>query len=78
MGSVIANIFANKELKDRILFTFLMFVIFRLGVHIPVPGVDASVIESLFTSGNLFGFWFVLGRRAQQILHICHEYHAVH
>mgnify|MGYP002750158832 CR=1 FL=1 len=56
MGSVIANIFANKELKDRILFTFLMFVIFRLGVHIPVPGVDASVIESLFTSGNLFGF----------------------
>lgn len=33
-----------------------MFVIFRLGVHIPVPGVDSSVIESLFTSGNLFGF----------------------
>lgn len=56
MGSVIANLFANKELKDRILFTFMMFVIFRLGVHIPVPGVDASVIESLFTSGNLFGF----------------------
>ena len=56
MGSTLANFFANKELKDRILFTFLMFVIFRLGVHIPVPGVDSSVIESLFTSGNLFGF----------------------
>ena len=28
---------------------------FRAGIHIPVPGVDASVIESLFTSGNLFG-----------------------
>ena len=56
MGSALANFFANKELKDRILFTSLMFVIFRLGVHIPVPGVDSSVIESLFTSGNLFGF----------------------
>ena len=29
--------------------------LFRLGIHIPVPGVEASVIESLFTSGNLFG-----------------------
>lgn len=32
-----------------------MFIVFRLGIHIPVPGVEASVIESLFTSGNLFG-----------------------
>lgn len=56
MGNFFANIFANKELKDRIVFTFVMFVIFRLGVHIPVPGVDASVIENIFTSGNLLGF----------------------
>jgi len=33
----------------------MMFIIFRLGIHIPVPGVDASVIESLFNSGSLFG-----------------------
>lgn len=32
-----------------------MFVVFRAGIHIPVPGVDSSVIESLFTSGSLFG-----------------------
>jgi preprotein translocase, secY subunit len=32
-----------------------MFVIFRAGIHIPVPGVDASAIESLFNSGSLFG-----------------------
>ncbi len=56
MGNLIANIFANKELKDRIVYTFMMFVVFRLGVHIPVPGVDASVIENIFQSGNLFGF----------------------
>ena len=33
----------------------MMFAVFRAGIHIPVPGVDASVIESLFTSGNLLG-----------------------
>ena len=33
----------------------MMFAVFRAGIHIPVPGVDASVIESLLTSGNLFG-----------------------
>ena len=32
-----------------------MFGIFRLGTHIPVPGVNPAVIEQLFTSGNLFG-----------------------
>ncbi len=56
MQELLANFLANKELKDRVFFTFIMFVIFRLGVHIPVPGVDASVIEHLFSAGNLFGF----------------------
>lgn len=32
-----------------------MFVVFRLGCYIPVPGVDPNVIESLFSSGSLFG-----------------------
>lgn len=56
MSNILENLLTNKELKDRIIFTFIMFIIFRLGVHIPVPGVDASVIESLFSSGSLFGF----------------------
>lgn len=32
-----------------------MFIVFRAGTHIPVPGVNAAMIEQLFTSGNLFG-----------------------
>jgi preprotein translocase subunit SecY len=32
-----------------------MFAIFRMGTHIPVPGVNPAVIEQLFSSGNLFG-----------------------
>ena len=51
----LSNIFKITELRNKILYTLMMFAIFRAGIHIPVPGVDASVIESLFTSGNLFG-----------------------
>ena len=51
----LSNIYKITELRNKILYTLMMFAIFRAGIHIPVPGVDASVIESLFTSGNLFG-----------------------
>ena len=51
----LSNIFKITELRNKILYTLMMFAIFRAGIHIPVPSVDASVIESLFTSGNLFG-----------------------
>lgn len=51
----LSNTFKITELRNKILYTLMMFAVFRAGIHIPVPGVDASVIESLFTSGNLFG-----------------------
>ena len=51
----LSNIFKITELRNKMLYTLMMFAVFRAGIHIPVPGVDASVIESLFTSGNLFG-----------------------
>ena len=55
MGSALANIFKITELRRKILFTLAMFVIFRLGTHIPVPGVNPAMIERLFNNGNLFG-----------------------
>lgn len=55
MFSALANIYKITELRQKVTFTLLMFVIFRLGTHIPVPGVNAAVIEQLFTAGNLFG-----------------------
>lgn len=57
MGSAFANFAANKELKDRILFTMVMFFVFRLGVHIPVPGVDTSILEVSFHQEISLGFW---------------------
>ncbi|CQR71630.1 preprotein translocase subunit SecY [Sporomusa ovata DSM 2662] len=55
MLSELSNILKITELRQKIIFTLVMFLVFRLGTHIPVPGVNAAVIEQLFTSGNLFG-----------------------
>ena len=55
MLSALGNIFQIPELRQKIVFTLIMFAVFRLGTHIPVPGVDPSAIEQLFATGNLFG-----------------------
>ena len=55
MLAALANIFSIAELRQKVIFTLAMFIVFRAGTHIPVPGVNASVIEQLFRSGNLFG-----------------------
>ncbi len=44
-----------SDLRRRIIFTLWMFLIFRIGTHIPVPGIDADQIARLFESGSLFG-----------------------
>ncbi len=41
----------GSQLTKRLLFTLGMLVVFRLGVHIPIPGVNASVIQQLFSKG---------------------------
>lgn len=55
MLAFLANIYRVPELRRKIIFTMVMFGVFRLGVQIPVPGVDATMIEQLFNNGNLFG-----------------------
>jgi len=45
------NIWSIKELQDKILFTLLILAIFRLGSHVVLPGVNASVLEAA-TSGQ--------------------------
>jgi preprotein translocase subunit SecY len=53
--SALSNVFKIPELRQKITFTLIMFAVFRLGTHIPVPGVDPTAIEKLFANGNLFG-----------------------
>jgi len=53
----LANILKIPDLRRKFLFTIGMLAIFRLGSHIPVPGVDVQKLQSLFNQqGNVFGF----------------------
>jgi len=47
MISAFANTWKVTELRERIIFTLLMIVIVRLGVHITLPGIDSSAINNM-------------------------------
>ena len=55
MASALDNLLKATELRKKVFFTLAMFIVFRAGTQIPVAGVNAAMIERLFTSGNLFG-----------------------
>ncbi len=44
----IANMFKIKELRDRIFFTFVVLVVFRLGCVLTIPGINAQVLVTYF------------------------------
>lgn len=52
---VISELFRASGLKNKILVVLGIIFIFRLGVHIPVPGLDLNVVGRLFNQGNLLG-----------------------
>ena len=55
MLSALSNILKITELRQKVVFTLIMFAVFRLGTHIPVPGVNPAMLNDLFNNGNLFG-----------------------
>lgn len=56
MLSALRNAWKIPDLRRRITFTLLMFLVFRIGSHIPVPGIDPRVLQDIFAQGNLLGF----------------------
>ncbi|HLW48597.1 MAG TPA: preprotein translocase subunit SecY [bacterium] len=55
----LANIIRIPDLRRKFFFTVGMLALFRLGSHIPVPGVDIVRLQTLFQqgqAGNVFGF----------------------
>lgn len=56
MFKTMKNIWHVQDLRNRILFTLFVFIIFRIGSFVPVPGVNASVFENMSGAGSeLFG-----------------------
>ncbi|OPY59724.1 MAG: preprotein translocase subunit SecY [Pelotomaculum sp. PtaU1.Bin035] len=49
-----------SELRTKLLYTLGMIFIFRLGAHIPVPGVNPERFAELVNSGVIFGFFDVI------------------
>jgi preprotein translocase subunit SecY len=49
-----------SELRKKLLFTLAMIFVFRLGAHIPVPGVNTEKFAELVSSGLVFGFFDVI------------------
>jgi preprotein translocase subunit SecY len=45
--SSLKNMFRVPDLRNKILFTLLMLAIYRLGSHVPVPGIDLSAVKAL-------------------------------
>ena len=54
MFSLLKNAITTKDIRQRLLYTLMVLVVFRIGTHITVPGVNASAIET-FASTGFFG-----------------------
>src|SRR5438876_8426917 len=58
MFEKLANIFRVPDLRKRVLFTLAMLAVYRLGGHIPTPGVNADALQRAFEQyqGGALGF----------------------
>lgn len=60
MLATLANAWKIPELRNRILYTLMMFLVFRLGSSIPVPGIDNALLADLFKNDEGFLSFFNL------------------
>jgi len=46
-----------EDTRKKILFTLMMFLVFRIGTHIPVPNINSEIIHQLTEQAKLLGFF---------------------
>lgn len=46
-----------KDIRKKLVFTFLMIIVFRMGTTIPVPGIDTSIIKNMVANNSLLGLY---------------------
>jgi preprotein translocase subunit SecY len=49
------SIFKIEELRKRIIFTLMIMVVYRIGGHIPTPGVDGALLSQAVSGDTIFG-----------------------
>src|SRR6266404_3285630 len=54
----VTNVFRVPDLRKRLLFALALLAVYRLGGHIPTPGIDTNKLEDFFkqNQGTLFGY----------------------
>ncbi len=59
IGGGFGNIFKIPELKKRIIYTLALLIVYRIGVHVPTPGIDTVALASFFAraKGTLLGLF---------------------
>ena len=57
MLQTLRNAVKVPELRKKILWTILLVAVFRMGSHIPLPGISSDYLKSLSQSGGLLGFY---------------------
>ncbi len=59
VGGGFQNVFKIPELKRRIFYTFALLAVYRVGVHVPTPGIDSVALASFFAraKGTLLGLF---------------------
>lgn len=60
MLETLRNAWKIPDLRKKILFTVVMLIIYRIGAHIPVPGMDPDKFSELIGSGSLLGFMDII------------------
>lgn len=55
MFATLKKIWKTHDLRNKLLFVAIMMLIFRVAAHIPIPGVDAAALESLFSQNQVLG-----------------------
>jgi preprotein translocase subunit SecY len=55
----VKNMFRIEDLRNRVLFTLALLAVYRIGAHIPIPGINTSVLDQLFNqaAGSVLGIF---------------------
>src|SRR4051794_9252805 len=67
MFKTLLNIFRVPELRNKVLFTLFMLVIYRIGYHVPLPGVDQASFSALAKQQQESGDSSAAGRLASYV-----------
>ena len=59
MLKTLQNAFRVKEVRQKLVYTFMMLVVFRIGSQMPIPGANTSFFDELFARYNNDAFGFL-------------------